>query len=169
MRVISYKVLGTFYSSWWNPKHQHHPSWDFSSFFIISLMQDFTFVHKLNCSGTFLVNKPEHRLCMHSSMCGCVNLTLFQVSFVDVLLFVRVVDVLFSIPSISGTDFLWTCHFKGKFSRLHLGVHTFPLFVEVISPRPEIFLVLGFSALWWVSWNENSLETRNLHNTLYIT
>ena len=74
MRVISYEVLGTFYSSWRNLKYQHHPSWDFASFLIISLMQDFAFVHKLNCSGTFLVNKPEHHLCMYSSMCGRVNL-----------------------------------------------------------------------------------------------
>ena len=74
MRVISYEVLGTFYSSWRNPKYQHHLSWDFASFLIISLMQDFSFVHKLNCSGTFLVNKSKHRLCMYSSMCGHVNL-----------------------------------------------------------------------------------------------
>ena len=74
MRVRSYEVLVTFYSSWRNPKYQHHPSWDFVSFLIISLMQDFAFVHKLNCSGTLLVNKSKHCLCMYSSMCGHVNL-----------------------------------------------------------------------------------------------
>ena len=51
---------------------------------------------------------------MYSSMCGRVNLT-FQLSFVDILLFVRVVDVLSSIPSTSGTDVLRTYHFRENF------------------------------------------------------
>ena len=82
----------------------------------------------------FLVDKPEHRLCMYPSMCGRVILILFvSGEFCGHRIVRPCVDVLCSVPSISGTDVLWMCHFKGKFSHLYLDVHTFPLFVEVIS------------------------------------
>ena len=59
--------------------------------------------------------------------------------------------------------------FQGKIFSSKLGRAYISFGVEVTSLRPENFLVLGFLALWWVSSNENSMETRNLHNTLYIT
>ena len=103
-------------------------------------------------------------------ICPCVDVNLtFQLSFVDVLLFVRVVDVLSSIPSNSGTNVLWTYHFRENFLVYIWACIHFPC-LSKLNP-----CVQRFSSSWAFQPYIELIRTkitwrlRNLHNTLYIT
>ena len=115
---------------------------------------------------SWLINQNIVLACIRP--CVDVNLT-FQLSFVDVLLFVRIVDVLSSISSTSGTDVLWTYHFRENFLVYTWACIHFPC-LSKLNPR-----VRRFSSSWAFQPCGELIGTkitwrlRNLHNTLYIT
>ena len=123
-------MLATLYSSWRNPRCQHHPLNLHSSLSLIALER------------SWLINQNIILACI----CPCVDVNLtFQLSCGRIFVRPCCGTILHLVYFRDGCSV--DVPFQGKFSRLHLGMHTFPLFVEVKSLRPEIFLVLGFSAL----------------------